>query len=174
MGKTSRPGWLVGDMDDGVLRIEPTRTDALGWAMRDACADRVRHRHHYGSHNYGYVLAANDPDDCTSRFIGRTDTAHLQGYDPNQPPLYPVPNEPYTLVEPAVDITAEVPDGDSQDVILAAWVKAATAAGLVVAEQNVMNIDEYTPTRALVGGRWYELECYQRDNGFRVTACRWT
>lgn len=168
--------WLVGDMDDGVLRIEATRTDALGWAKRNACADQVTRRYHYGSHNYGYVLASSDPDDCTSRFIGRVDTAHLQGYDPQQVPLYPILDQPYTLVEPAADITATVPDSNSQDVILAAWVAAATAAGLVVTEQHVMNIDQYTPTRALVNGRWYELECCQGFTGgtFTVTASRWT
>lgn len=170
----SRPAWLVGDMDNGVLRIEATRTDALRWAKRDACADRVTRRYHYGSHNYGYVLASNNPDDCTSRFIGRIDTAHLQGYHPQQMPLYPIQNQPYTLVEPAADITATVPDSNSQDVILAAWATAATAAGLAVAEQYVANLDEYLPTRAKVNGRWYELECYQRDSGFVVTACRWT
>jgi len=172
----SGPAWLVGNMDDGVLRIEATRTTAVDWAKHDACADLVRHRYHYGLHNYGYVLGnSTDPEGGDDYFIGRVDTADRQGYDPNQPPLYPIPDKPYTVVEPPVDITATVPDGDREDVNLAAWVTAATAAGLVVVEQHVFSVDEYTPTRVLVGGRWYKLECRQSLVGgaLTVSANRW-
>lgn len=166
--------WLICGMDDGVLRAEATRTDALDWAKSDACAGRVRERHDYGDHTYGYVLADADHDSRGTYFIGRIDCVARHGYDPQQPPLYPIGQEPHTRIEPALDVTAIVADVSDDQAVLDAWVAAAVAAGLAVTDRHVRNDVEYVPTEAKVAGRWYGLAWHPRilDDDFVVSAER--
>jgi hypothetical protein len=63
--------WLVCDMDEGVLRVEPSMRAAAKWAT--------------------YF---ND-----GLFIVRADRAHYQGYNPVQQPLYPYPDDPFEKVD---------------------------------------------------------------------------
>ncbi|MEU6362190.1 hypothetical protein [Streptomyces albidoflavus] len=63
--------WLVCDMDDGVLRVEPTRAAAAEW------------RTYFD-------------DDL---FVVRADRAESQGWDPLQRPYYPHPDDPFERVD---------------------------------------------------------------------------
>lgn len=83
--------WLVCDMDDGVLRVEPTRSAAARWGA--TFTDSQTYRFTLGSTCYEYEY-----DDCTTLFIVRADNAHLHGFDPEQQPLYPFPDDPYEEV----------------------------------------------------------------------------
>lgn len=91
--------WLVHDMDEGVLRVEPTRQAAVAWASLLAEAARVKERHQYGDGRYEYVLADSDGDVCGNYLIVRADVAHLGGIDPVQQPLYPFPDDPFEQVD---------------------------------------------------------------------------
>ncbi|MFJ9378978.1 hypothetical protein [Streptomyces sp. NPDC101455] len=63
--------FLVCGMDEGVMRVEPTRSAAAHW------------RTYFD-------------DDLT---IVRADRARFQGWDPVQQPAYPFPDEPFEYVE---------------------------------------------------------------------------
>lgn len=89
--------WLVADMDDGILRVEPTRKAAVAWAASHACAP-LRERSHYGS-CYDYTFGHPDEDANTCVFIMRADNAHWHGFDPVQQPLYPYPGDPHEQVD---------------------------------------------------------------------------
>lgn len=84
--------WLVLDMDDGVLRREPTRKAALTWWMQFTDTSKVVERYKYGPGAYSYTTGDNgggtDGDDC---FIEREDIVRNgnQGWDVTQQPLYP-------------------------------------------------------------------------------------
>lgn len=91
--------WLVCDMDNGVLRSEPTRRAARQWCLDHALADRVRQRHYYGNHCYDYVVGTADPYEGDDFFVGRADQVARHGYDPQQPPRYPDPDRPHEPVD---------------------------------------------------------------------------
>lgn len=91
--------WVVCDVDDGVLRVEPTRAAAVEWARSFADAAGVKERHQYGEGRYEYVFADSDGDICGGVNIVRADVAHASGIDPLQQPLYPFPDEPFERVE---------------------------------------------------------------------------
>jgi hypothetical protein len=89
--------WLVADMDQGVLRVEPTRAAALEWFKRKHGCDRVAERKQYGRHDYTYRLKTSG-EYATSADIVRADRFHRHGRDPLQQPLYPFPDAPYEYV----------------------------------------------------------------------------
>lgn len=90
--------WLVLDMDDGLLRREPTRRAALAWFMDHCDAPKVISRHRYGPGAYDYRVGS-DPEDAVSAFIEREDVAPRGGWDPQQPALYPLDDKPHEQVE---------------------------------------------------------------------------
>jgi hypothetical protein len=87
--------WYIGDMDDGIVLVRPTRQECVRWALDDALATRVIERHTYGPGRYEYTVAGDDPQDCTSYFVARLDRADVDGFDPDQPPLYGDPAHPH-------------------------------------------------------------------------------
>jgi len=91
--------WLVHDVDEGVLRVEPTRQAAVDWASSLAEASKVLERHHYGTGGYEYVLGDSDGDICGNFNIVRADLAHLGRIDATQQPLYPFPDDPFEQVD---------------------------------------------------------------------------
>jgi hypothetical protein len=94
-----RVPWLVCDMDDGVMRVEPTRAAAVEWASSYACAP-LRERHHgKGSTCYDYVFGHPGEDSTTSVFVMRADHASRHGFDPVQQPLHPFPDDPFEQVD---------------------------------------------------------------------------
>ncbi|MFC9973518.1 hypothetical protein ACFVH6_21750 [Spirillospora sp. NPDC127200] len=93
----TRADWLVCDMDDGVLRREPTRAAARAWWLSHEGAARVIARHRYMPGSYEYIVGQN-VEDCASAFIVRSDVAHLGGWDPHQAPLYPHADDPFKRV----------------------------------------------------------------------------
>lgn len=93
--------WIVLDMDDGLLRREPTRKAALAWWMSKNETDHVVKRHSYGPGAYKYVTALKGDRDksCGGVFIERVDVARREGWDVDQAPLYPKADEPFARVE---------------------------------------------------------------------------
>jgi hypothetical protein len=91
--------WLVHDVDDGVLRVAPTRQAAVEWASSLAEASKVLERHQYGTGRYEYVFTDSDGDICGNYGIVRADVAHLAGFDATQQPLYPFPDDPFEMVD---------------------------------------------------------------------------
>jgi hypothetical protein len=106
----SLPGWLVCDLSEGILRREATRTAALSWIRGYfLIGDAPVRRYQYGPSCYEYVFSGND-----SIFLCREDQALRQGWGPDQPPLYPDPEDSYLL-----DFSAEQSrhaDGDTNAV----------------------------------------------------------
>lgn len=92
--------WFVCDMDDGVLRAEPTRTAAVKWWLQFNCAERVIARHTYAPGYYDYVVSQNDYDPADAAIV-RADRMDHYGGDPAQVPLYPIRDEPFQRVERA-------------------------------------------------------------------------
>lgn len=102
--------WLVCDMDDGVLRREPTRKAALRWWMRLQDAPRVLERHTYGPGSYDYTVGYSAEDNAGSVAIIRADVAEYAGWDLGQTPLYPSADEPFEPVDrPAKQDESEGP-----------------------------------------------------------------
>lgn len=93
--------WLVLDMDDGLLRREPTRAAALDWWMKHNGTTRVVRRYSYGSGAYEYVTAVHgDADDtCGGVFIETEAAAARGGWDTMQAALYPLNNQPHVRVD---------------------------------------------------------------------------
>ena len=90
--------WLVLDMDDGVLRREPSRKAAVEWFMGHCDASRVLSRDHYRPGAYGYHVG-HKPDDSTYAFIEHVTAAGRGGWDIDQPALYPHEDKPHEYVE---------------------------------------------------------------------------
>ncbi len=96
--------YLVLDMDQGLLRREPTRRAALAWLMNHAMADHVYARHTYGPGAYEYTVGlSGEPDDTSSWFIERASVAIRGGWNPEQPALYPHPDRPDEMDQAVVD-----------------------------------------------------------------------
>ncbi|MFE9993460.1 hypothetical protein [Streptomyces avermitilis] len=89
-----RVPWLVCDMDEGVMRVEPSMRAAVAWAKSYACTP-VRERGNYpGGDCYDYVFGLPGEDATTCVFIMRADVAHGHGFNPVQQPRYPYPDAP--------------------------------------------------------------------------------
>jgi hypothetical protein len=92
---TRKPvSWLVLDMDDKVLRREPTRRAAIAWAERHLCAP-VRRGHRSASGAYEYEFGPHGGDMDGSFFIERDDVALDHGWPVDVPPLFPFPDDPH-------------------------------------------------------------------------------
>ena len=97
----SRRQWVVCDMDDGILRIEPTRRAAVRWLCL-LFGGTVRARYSYGPGSFEYVVGADD-EDHSSAFVVRGDrvAAADGGWDPQQVPLYPLADDEFERVDRA-------------------------------------------------------------------------
>ncbi|MCX4799642.1 hypothetical protein OG497_37945 [Streptomyces sp. NBC_01242] len=87
--------WLVCDMDDGVVRVEPSRAAAVKWACLHNDG-KVISRDPQGEGWYDYAIGP-DRDDAVGVWIARADVVHRHGFDPAQEPWYPyldAPHEP--------------------------------------------------------------------------------
>jgi hypothetical protein len=87
--------WLVCDMDQGVMRVEPSMRAAVAWARSHACAPVRERRNYPGSECYDYVFRNPGEDSNTCFFIMRADVAHRHDFDPVQEPWYPYTDEPH-------------------------------------------------------------------------------
>ena len=92
--------WLVLDMDDGLLRREPTRKDALQWWMRLQGETKVLERHTYGPGAYSYITGTSPNDNSGTIFIETEEAARRSGgWNPDQPALYPIEDDPFNMVD---------------------------------------------------------------------------
>jgi hypothetical protein len=124
--------WLVCDMDDGLLRREPTRKKAVDWFKSHSDAAKVTERHAYGPGSYEYRVG--EPDDGASVFIVREDRAAAGMWDLTQAPLYPLADDPHEMVDRlAQDSLDQGYLDDSEAVVLALPVRT---------EENVVSEDE--------------------------------
>ncbi|MFF7198273.1 hypothetical protein ACFZAM_31760 [Streptomyces sp. NPDC008079] len=85
--------WLVLDMDQGVVRAEPTRQAAVRWACHHHDG-RVISRERRGEGWYDYSIGYSSSD-CSLVWIARADIAHRHGADAEQQPWYPYPDSPH-------------------------------------------------------------------------------
>jgi len=88
--------WYVLDMDQGVLRKEPTRKAALKWWMDLQGTGKVLRRHPFGPGAYEYVTGfegGGEDDTCGGIFIECEDAALRGGWSLDVEPLYPYPGE---------------------------------------------------------------------------------
>jgi hypothetical protein len=92
--------WFACDMDDGVLRTGVTRAELVEWWLGLCCApkDQLR-RHEYAPGNYEYSIHEPGTERTDSVAILTADCARRAGWDPDQVPLYPVPDSPYVRVD---------------------------------------------------------------------------
>lgn len=100
--RATTPGWVAADMDEGILRREPTRRAAVHWFRNQVDASvtrRVSGRE--GSYEYEFINPGED--DAESAFIIREDRLERAGFDPSQAALYPLPDEPFTYVDRVID-----------------------------------------------------------------------
>lgn len=82
--------WYVIDMDEGLLKVERLRRDAVAWLMDHHLADRVVERHQYAEGNYEYKVGSGDPYDSDSAFILREDKLERYfGHKPTEEDLTP-------------------------------------------------------------------------------------
>lgn len=91
----SRMPWLVCDMDEGVLRVAPTRKAARDWAELCAGAPLRSMNHAKGSTCWEYAFGFPGEDSNTCFFVMRADNAHLHGCDAEQEPFYPYTDDPH-------------------------------------------------------------------------------
>ena len=89
--------WMVAQTDEGVLRIEPTRRQALEWAKNLIGGPRVRQRVKYVEGSYEYLLSGEGADEeWTSVFIFRADLIEVVGVPSEERmPLYPHRDRPF-------------------------------------------------------------------------------
>lgn len=85
--------WFVCDMDDGILRQEPTRKDAVEW-LKMRFGPRVLERHKYGPGDYEYIIGYGDYD-RSSAFVIRSDRVEASGFSLDQPAMYPEKDKPH-------------------------------------------------------------------------------
>jgi hypothetical protein len=90
--------WLVLDMDEGLLRREASRADAVTW-MTELTGGRVLSRDQYRPGRYGYRIGLPDADRVEFWFVERADDARDSGEGADQAPLYPHRARPYERVE---------------------------------------------------------------------------
>jgi len=109
--------WLLLDMDDGLLRREPTQKAALAWWMSKSETDRVLRRHSYGPGAYRYVTARRREVDntCGGVFIENVDAARREGWEVDQAPLYPHKDKPFERVERVIRCAACSEPADGND-----------------------------------------------------------
>lgn len=90
--------WAVCDVDDGILRVEPTRRAAVRW-LTFHCGGEVLARYAYGPGNYEYTVGLRGEDGSGGGFVVRADRLAASGWDPDQTPLYPLVDDPHEWVE---------------------------------------------------------------------------
>jgi len=102
MSERIRP-WLVLDMDEGVIRREPTRRAAVAW-MLEHCGGRVLSRHTYGPGAYEYHVGDPAEGNAVCYFVERLARAVRSGWDWwfEIPDAYPYPDRPHES-DPDVD-----------------------------------------------------------------------
>ena len=88
--------WLVCDMDDGIVRVEPSRAAAVKWACSRQLSNRIISRKRTGEGWYDYRIG-DSPDDSAEVWIARSDVVHWHGFDPVQEPWYPYPDVRFEL-----------------------------------------------------------------------------
>lgn len=89
--------WLVLDMDEGVIRREPTRRAAVAWITEHHDAQVVsRRRYRAGDYEY-HIGNPGDEESGVCYFVQRLDMAVLDGWDHwfEIPDLYPFPRQPH-------------------------------------------------------------------------------
>jgi hypothetical protein len=152
--------WLVCDMDDGVLRREAARKNAVNWFMRFSAAKDVIERHAYGPGSYEYRVGdLRDPDDSCSAFIVREDRAAGKwGWDADQVPLYPLAGDlAYERVErPAQDSLDKGGLEGSDAVVLALPVRTEEDVARedeLVRELRKAHVDQERATAELAAAR---------------------
>lgn len=92
--------WLILDMDDGVLRREPTRRQAVEW-LCGAADGEVLSRYTYGPGEYSYTVGVRGEDGCMSASIERIDIIDRAGWGwaLQVPDFYPFRDRPYVTDE---------------------------------------------------------------------------
>jgi hypothetical protein len=91
--------WYVCDMDDGVLRSEPTRKAAVSWWRTHQGATRVIKRYTYAPGYYSYTVGC-DRDHGSETAIVREDKLRVYGIDApvgEIKPLYPYADRPHEM-----------------------------------------------------------------------------
>lgn len=99
--KIRKTDWLILDMDEGLLRVEPTRRDAVTWCTeQDGYVVRGRHCYGPGAYEYGFWWKGNE-DSGHGLFIERFDTVGPTGWmwAVEQGARYPHPDQPYKRID---------------------------------------------------------------------------
>lgn len=98
--------WAVCDVDDGVLRVEPTRRAAVRWLTRHYGGE-VLARYAYGPGKFEYTIGIRGEDGVAGAFVVRTDRLASGSWDLDQTPLYPLPDDPDERIERIQDSLKE-------------------------------------------------------------------
>ncbi|MFF4777648.1 hypothetical protein ACFY05_32955 [Microtetraspora fusca] len=96
---TNMAAWYVVNMDDGVIRAEPTKENALRWVANHWGVGAVQpgqHRLHDGFYEYYVGTSASDRRQV---WIVLGVVLALHGWDINETPLYPHPDRPAERVD---------------------------------------------------------------------------
>lgn len=87
--------WLIVDMDEGLLRREPTRAAAVKWCR--GWHGPVLERHRYSPGAYSYSFGVRGEERAQFFFIEREDAAKngAGSHVWRNAPKYPYPDRPY-------------------------------------------------------------------------------
>jgi hypothetical protein len=98
--------WYVVDMDDGIVRRERTRAACLRWVIdHQAISERVLPGRKKMADGFYEYFIGKTRDDCVQAWIARGDVVQESGFDLDQEPLYPYPDQPGVSRKPECSTT---------------------------------------------------------------------
>lgn len=109
--------WMVCDVDDGILRVEPTRRAAVRW-LTFMCGGEVLARYSYGPGCFEYTIGIRGEDNSGGGFVARADRLSAHGWDPDQTPLYPLADDPDERVERVQDSLEESHESEADSTVV--------------------------------------------------------
>lgn len=99
------PKWLIFDMDEGLLRREPSFRKAVDWCKEQACGAPVIHRTRLPDGGYEYTLGYPGEGRASTFWLETEESATAGGWLLAEP-LYPHADRPHEYVERAPAIPA--------------------------------------------------------------------
>jgi len=86
-------------MDEGILRVCRTKTEALAWAVAHFGPMQGRKKIYAGSYIYRFGYDGEDNESLSKIVIATPRELMICGWDPEQEPLYPDEAEPWKQVD---------------------------------------------------------------------------